>query len=173
MGATCRAARDDAGLSIIEVVIAMSLIAVVLLGAEWGVIGSMSAASLSKEHSVATALASATMAQVVALPFPDLQSGLNPSAETLSTDPNISVSGSTYTLRLNGATIPTTNTNPSDPPLVPHSSTVTEGITYDISTYPTVSSSAPGLVTVVVVVSWKGPTGSSDRVVSEDAVSAP
>jgi type II secretory pathway pseudopilin PulG len=176
-------ARDDtneAGYSIVESLVGISLLAVVLLAADRGAIGSLSAATVAKEHSVATGLVTSATAQAVALPFADLQSGLNPSVDSLLTDPNIVKSGSNYLLELNGSVVPTadstiavSNTKNPESPLVPHVTTVNEGIRYTVSTYPTTAPSAPGLVTVVVVVSWKAPTGGIEKVVSEDGIAAP
>jgi hypothetical protein len=71
------------------------------------------------------------------------------------------------------STIPVSNTNSSEPPLVPHVAAVLEGINYTVDTYPTTSTSTPGLVTVVVIVTWTSPTGGKDQVVGEDGIAAP
>jgi hypothetical protein len=166
-------ARDEEGFSIIEAVIAVSLLTIALLTVERGSIAALSATSVAKEHSIAASLVSGDIAQVVALPFADVQAGLNPTVDSLTSDPYITRSGSTYTFTLNGATIPATNTNTSEAPLVPHIATVTAGVPFSVATYPTVSSVAPGVVTVTVVVSWKAPTGGTDRVVGETEISSP
>lgn len=172
----------------VEVIVAMVILAVVLLGAERAVTDSMAASLLAKEHSVATGLASQAVAEAVALPFQDLEEGLNPSAtcpslggaNCLANDPYIVKSGSTYELVVHGSvvptgssSIPTSNTNSAEAPIVPEISTVTEGITYTVRTYPTVTSSSPSLVTVVVIVSWQPPTGGTAQVVSEDGIGQP
>jgi len=135
-----------------------------------------SAASLGREHAVATSLVSGDIAQVVALPFVDVRAGLNPTAESLPADTNITnCVGTSCVLTLSGVTIgtiPTTNTNTSDAPLVPHRSTVTIGIPYTVSTYPT-TSTTPKLMTVTVVVTWKSPTGGTAKVVGQTQIAAP
>lgn len=73
--------------------------------------------------------------------------------------------------RANGATLATGNSNTAEAPLVPHIATVTAGVPFTVATYPTVSSAAPGVVTVTVIVSWKPPTGGTDRVVGETEIS--
>ena len=179
-----RAARDrdrsEEGNSLIEVLVAITLLAGIMLAANRGAIGALTAAAVAKEHSVASGLVSASVAEAVALPFADLESGLNPTVDTLANDANIVKSGSNYVLELNGtivpsstSTIPVSNSKTSETPIVPHVSTVNEGIPYTVDTYPTMSTSAPGLVTVVVVVSWKSPTGGTEQVVGEDAIAAP
>ena len=175
-----RSGCDDRGSSLIETLVGVTLLAIFLLAATRGAIVSLSAASIGKERSDATGIMNAAMAQVVALPFPYLVSGLNPTADSLANDPNIVKSGSSYVLELNGniaptaaSTIPVSNTNSSEPPLVPHVAAVLEGINYTVHTYPTTSTSAPGLVTVVVIVTWKSPTGGTDDIVGEDGIAAP
>ena len=85
----------DAGYSIVEVLLAITILAVVLLAAARGVMGGLYAASVAKEHSVAAGLMSAAMAEAVALPISDLENGLNPTVDNLANDPNITTSGST------------------------------------------------------------------------------
>jgi hypothetical protein len=175
----CRRGSDlqgDAGSSLVEVLVGMALLAAVVLGTLRGVMVTMSASSIAKERAVATSLVSGDLAQVEALPFSSLQSGLNPAADSLSTDPRVSTSVSsgvtTYVFRLNNATIPTSNTATAQSPLVPHITTVKIGIPYQVATYPTVASSAPGVVTVTVVVSWRSPSGGTLTAVGETLVTA-
>ncbi len=163
-------AGDDGSL-LLEVLMASSLFAVVILAAGSGTMVSTVAGSIAQQRSVAYTLVSADVANVTALPFADLTAGLNPSVDTLSSDPNIHTSGSTYTLTLTGATLATTNTNTSESPLVPHITTTTVGIPYKVATYPEVISN--GVVTVVVVVTWTSALGGSAQVVGETEVAAP
>jgi len=168
-----RAVRGDEGFSIIEALVAVTLLTVALLAVERGSIAAISAASVAKEHSVASSLVSGDIAQLVALPFTDVQAGLNPTVDSLTSDPNITKSGSNYIFTLTGATIATTNAKTSEAPLVPHIATVTVGIPFTVSTYPTTSSATPGLVTVTVIVTWKLPTGGTSRVVGQTQIAAP
>jgi prepilin-type N-terminal cleavage/methylation domain-containing protein len=163
----------DEGFTIVEVLVAITLLTVVLLAVERGAIVDLSAASVAKEHAVATSLISGDIAQVVALPFNELQSGLNPSAESLGTDDPkyIQCVSGTCTFLLNGATIPTTNTT-SDAPLVPHATTVNLGIPYTVATYPT-TSAISNLITVTVVVTWTAPTGGTMRAVGQTQIAPP
>ena len=162
---------SDSGSVLLEVLMAASLFAVVILAAGSGTMASTVAASVAQQRSVAYTLLSADVANVTSLPFADLTAGLNPSVDTLSTDPNIHVSGSTYTLPLTGATLATTNNNSSESPLVPHITTQTVGIPYKVATYPEVISN--GVVTVVVIVTWSSALGGSGKVVGETEVAAP
>jgi type II secretory pathway pseudopilin PulG len=186
-----RGDSGEAGYSIVEVLVGITLLAIVLLAADRGAIGTLSAAALGREHSVATGLVTAAMAEAVALPFADVENGLDPTADSsFSTDHNIVASGVTncdatpptsgYVLKLNGVVTPTAtssvpvcNVKTSEAPFVPHVSSVNEGITYTLYTYPTTDTASPGIVTVVVVVTWKAPNGSIQKVVGEDAIAAP
>jgi Tfp pilus assembly protein PilV len=166
------ARRDgDEGSVLIEVLIAFSLFAVVILATGSGMMMATVASSAAHERAVAYTLVSADIANVTSLPFADLSAGLNATTDALSTDPNIQVSGSTYTLKSTGATLLTSNTKTSDSPLVPHISTSTIGIPYKVATYP--SSSSSGVVTVVVIVSWTSTLGGTSQVVGETQISSP
>jgi len=169
--------HGDDGFSLVEVLVAITLLTLVLLGTLRGVIISMSAASVAKERAVASGLISGDVAQVVGLSFASLQAGLNPTADSLGSDPRIStvVTGgvTSYVFSLNGATIPAVNTATALSPLVPHTQTVTIGIPYRVATYPTVSPAAPGIVTVTVVVSWRSPAGGTLTSVGEIELAAP
>jgi len=171
-GTTRACPTGDDGSVLLEVLIAFSLFAVVILAAGSGLLFSTAAASSAQQRAVAFTLVSADVANATSLPFADLTSGLNPSTDSLSTDPNIQTSGSTYTLKLTGATLATTNTNTSESPLVPHITTITaSNVTYKVATYPETSSS--GVVTVVVIVSWTSALGGKTQVVGESEVAAP
>ncbi len=159
------------GSVLLEVLIAFSLLAVVILAVDSGTMFSTAATSIAQQRSVASTLISADVANASSIPFNDLSAGLNPSAETLGNDANIQVVGSTYTLKLTGATLATSNTNTSEAPLVPHTSTTTiKGIAYKVASYP---SSSNGLVTLVVVVTWTSALGGSAKLVGETQMAAP
>jgi len=156
---------------LLEVVIGFSLFCVVILAASSGSVASIASATVAHERFVASTLVSQDVANATALPFADLTAGLNPTQDSLPSDPNIEMAGSTYVLKLTGATLATLNTNSSEAPLVPHISTVTVGIPYSVATYPEASST--GLVTLVVVVSWTSTLGQKSQVVGETQVAAP
>jgi prepilin-type N-terminal cleavage/methylation domain-containing protein len=125
------AAAPDAGFTIVEVLVAISLLTVVLLCTLQGVIVSLSAASTAKQRAIATGLISGDIATLTALPYISLQQGLNPAVDSLSTDPRITATVTngltTYVFTGNGATIPASNTASSQSPLVPHIQTVNIG----------------------------------------------
>ena len=148
-----------------------SLFTVVILAVGSGTMMSTVVASVAQQRSVAATLISADVANATALPFSDLSAGLNPTTDALSSDPNIQVSGSTYTLKLTGATLATTNTKTAESPLVPHIATVANGIPYKVATYPQAGPS--GLVTLVVIVTWTSALGGTAKVVGETQMAAP
>jgi prepilin-type N-terminal cleavage/methylation domain-containing protein len=166
----------DEGFTLIEVVVAVSLLTILLVGLAREGIESLSASNYANQRSVAASLISGAIAEVQALPFADVDAGLNPSVDTLTNDPNITKSGSTYTFTKGAspwATLATSNTNTSEAPLVPHIATVKEGITYKVAVYPTVNSSMPGLVTVTVVVTWTSPNIGTASMSGVTQVAAP
>lgn len=169
---SCPSTKQDEGSVLLEVLIGFSLLAVVILAADSGAIMSTVSASSAQQRSVAATLVSSDVANATALPFNDLTAGLNPSVDALASDPNIQVVGSTYTLKLTGATLATTNTNASESPLVPHISTTTvHNVAYKVATYPEAGST--GVVTVVVVVTWPSTLGGTAQLVGETEVAAP
>jgi prepilin-type N-terminal cleavage/methylation domain-containing protein len=173
--------RADGGFSLLEVVIAIGLFSIILVGTDLGAVVTMSSALTVREHSVATSLISATVSEVEALPFAAVQAGLDPTVDSLSADPNIGVvvngGVTSYVLNTNGSPIATCGTTSPESPLVPHITTVTSGITYHVAVYPTVSSpscsSNPQVVTLVVMVSWSSSSGAGNKVVGETAIAAP
>ncbi|MHB1509133.1 MAG: type IV pilus modification PilV family protein [Acidimicrobiales bacterium] len=168
---------EDDGFSLVELVVALTILAVAMLGVGEGLLATMVGSSVARERSVATALVSGDIAKVESLPFAALEAGLNPSVDSLGADPEIastvSGTGTSYVFKPTGATIPATSSASTEPPLVPHVATVTLSIPYKVATYPTVDTSTPGLVTVVVVVSWTTPSGNTVSLTGEAEVSAP
>jgi hypothetical protein len=162
---------DEEGFALLEVLIAFSVFFAVIMATSTGAIAAAQTASAAQQRSVASTLISADVANVTDLPFSDLTAGLNPTAESLSNDPNIQASGSTYVLKLTGATLATANAKSSDSPLVPHISTTTIGIPYRVATYPQVISN--GIVTLVVIVSWTSALGGTAKLVGETEIAAP
>ena len=163
---------DEAGFTLVEVLVAITLLAILLVGLAGEGIDALSTSSYANQRSVAAGLISGAMAQVTALPFADLQAGLNP-ADSLAGDPNVTQSGNGYIFAPSGATLATSGTSTSEPPLVPHVTTVTVGIPYHVAVYPTVSASSPGLVTVTVIVTWSSSTVGSSSESGVTQVAAP
>lgn len=168
----------------------MTILTLVLLGVEWAAIGAMSGAALAREHSDAASLVTQTIAEAEALPFSELQAGLDPSSggdSSFTTDSNIvsvptTTCSSGYQLALNSSCLEATNTSacqgvtdppPCETPIVPHIVTETlQGVSFSVATYPTVASTA-GVVNVVVEVKWHSPTGNEAHVTGAVGVVAP
>jgi hypothetical protein len=169
----CGGAAGEDGSTLIEIVVGFALLAVVVLATASGIMAATAAAATAQQREVAATLISGDIAKIEALPFADVTAGLNPSSDSLSSDANIQVSGSTYTLKLTGATLATTNTKTSDAPLVPHISTSTvDTLNYQVATYPEQSSS--GAITVVVIVSWTSSIDATKaQMVGETVVATP
>jgi prepilin-type N-terminal cleavage/methylation domain-containing protein len=155
----------DEGFGLIEVMIAMVILAIVVLAVTRAAVGAESGATLAQQETVANALASEAVAQVEALPYADLAAGLNPAVDDLALSPYVSATGSgssaSYVLTLNNEQILTDNSaTDGEAPLVPFTSTDKLGISYTVSSFPTIANGATGangVITVTVIVSWTSP----------------
>ena len=70
---------EETGFTLIEVVIAFSILGILFLAIEWAAIGGSTASATAAQRATATSPASQAIAQAQALPFADLQAGLNSS----------------------------------------------------------------------------------------------
>ena len=139
------------------------------LGIEWAAIGGSTASATAAQRATATSLASQAIAQAQALPFADLQAGLNSCQlyAAMGSWPEVaSSSGSscgnyTYTLQLSGLSLPILvayGAPSGQQPLVPFSSTVqVGGVSYAVGVFPTGTGSPPSLVTLTAIVIWSAP----------------
>jgi len=139
-----------------------------LAAATRGAIGSLSAASIGKDvgrHRHHECRHGTSGRAPVPLPCEWVNRPLTPWRTTpTSSSPAQATCWSCTQYRPDGGIDdPVSNTNSSEPPLVPHVTAVLEGINYTVDTYPTTSTSTPGLVTVVVIVTWKSPTVARTR----------
>lgn len=171
-GAGCRSRRErsSGGFALLEVVIAVAFLCTVLV-AIGSVLGTqMLSVTSSTTWKVASDLVDQAVEEVRALPDQTLAAGLSdlPSCDSgapggSSPDPNISVSGSTWTFVPNGETIPhgdlgCTGSQPATiPPLIPHQSVTTlNNQPFTVSVYPTLPTGMPtGILRVTAIVSWK------------------
>ncbi len=153
--------RPDDGIGIIEVMVAITVIAFVLVALLSTLTNSLLYVSFARQSQAATSLADRTMEEVRALPFAVVANGLDPSNDpTWSTDTNITstTSGGVTTYFYAGKEIPTSS-GTAVAPLVPHRHTVQIGpTTYTVSVYPTYDQTTPATVYLVtVLVSWANP----------------
>lgn len=141
-----RPAADD-GFTIMEVLVAMMVIAVGLLGLMAVQFRSLSTVQLAKERQTATAYANRAMEQLRAIPYTALQGGLK--CTELVGDPNVTVTNPTgscsaifsplYDPAISGESVVTTTGTPV-PPLSPHippAEAVSNGVTYVVRNYVT------------------------------------
>jgi type IV pilus modification protein PilV len=146
------AVDDESGFTIAEVLVAMIVIAIGLLGLMAVQARSLSTVALSKERQTATALANRAMEQLRAVPYTALQGGLR--CSELVGDPNLNVTnpaGSctatfspSYDTSIAAETVVTT-TGAQVAPLTPHqpADTVINAATYRVRTYVTRVSTDP------------------------------
>lgn len=145
--------RGEEGFSLVEVVIAATVILIVMLSVGAVLIDSLGSVAFATQSQGADHLLDKTLEEVRALPFSTLESGLYQSDRTIASDPAIS-SG-----QFQGRTLLMSTSQPPAP-LYPHQTTVqqssTSAGTYTVDVYPTAySGTGPsGVVQVTVVVSW-------------------
>jgi type II secretory pathway pseudopilin PulG len=161
--------RDESGFALIEVVAAFAVLGLLFVAIEWVAIGSTQASVTGSQRATATSLASQAIAQAEALPFADLQAGLNSTqlAAVLacSTWPQVaSAGGGVYNLQIPGTpTVPILTANSAtsgEPPLVPFSCTPVQqigGVSYNVGVFPALVSGKPNLVTITAIVNWTAP----------------
>ena len=172
-----------AGFSLIELLIAATIMIAAIAGLALVFGSSLTETATARQRTEADKLLDLGMEQLRALPYGTVAKGLDDAEVAASADPNISVSGSTYTYTPTGETIPHGNQNyPTyqQAPLIPHRSTSTvNGIAYTLSTY--VTNYAPGgaavagAYRVIAVVSWpkSARPGVPSTVSSESILYAP
>jgi hypothetical protein len=170
-------------MSLVEIAATLAIFSTVVICTQVAVQNALSAATIARDHTVATSLVSTAIYQAEALPFSTLQLGVNPSSESLCSDSHITCIGSgssaTYYLKSTGAPIAACGTASTASPIIPHTQSVNVGGTiYVLSAYPTVSSascsSSPLLVTLVVIVTWHSPSKFvTNSVTAEVGIAAP
>lgn len=145
--------RGEEGFSLVEVVIAATVILIVMVSVGAVLIDSLGSVAFATQNQGADHLLDKTLEEVRALPFSTLQSGLYTSDSTVSSDAAIT-SG-----KFQGRTVLMSTSQPPAP-LYPHQTTVRQSSTsagnFTIDTYPTAydGTGPSGVIQVTVVVSW-------------------
>ena len=165
---------DDDGYTIMEVVVAMIVIAIGLLGLMAVQVRSLSTVQLAKERQTATALANRAMEQLRAVPYTVLQGGLK--CTELVGDPDVTVTNPSgactatfspsYDSSISGETVVTTTGTQVAPlsPHVPASDTSLNGAAYRVRTYVTrVDPTADVGYWLTVISSWTSGNARSAR----------
>ncbi|MCL4422190.1 MAG: hypothetical protein M1115_03300 [Actinobacteria bacterium] len=173
-------ARDDSGLGLIEVVLAIALFAAVSFPIASAVRSGISAVSSSQQRIVAAELANSALQEAQALPYSDLSKGIYPGS-CLGADPandpllkEVSTqSGTIWEYTSTGETVPDRAACVAETPVVPYQSTVLKnGTTYTVSTYPMQVASSP-VIRVITRVSWSNPQSSSNVLADQTLVYGP
>ena len=150
--------RGEAGFTLIELMVAVSIMLVALLALAYTATIGFSDIALARQRQGASGLANQTMEQIRALPFDVLKKGLSNADLTGGGDPNITGGcGATYCY--GGEQIPR-GANPNVVPLVPHTQAIVVGpTTYTVRAYVTYYKNVTTNNTfrLTVAVSWPNP----------------
>lgn len=154
-----RRGADESGFSLIEVMVALMLLAIVLTSVAYSLTSSFTNVGFSSQQQAATGLANKALEEVRGLPYATLLAGLNTNEGTaLSTDPNIDTSTTPWTFKGTGEQLvySTWASGAADvPPFYPHTSTDTINNTvYSVSTYPTHYKGSHSEFRMTVIVTW-------------------
>jgi type II secretory pathway pseudopilin PulG len=152
-----RHADDEAGFTLLELVLACGVLALVLASLAYTGTMAFADAAISRHRTSAASLANEALEQVRALPYNKVALGLSTTDIATGADPAITSSGGVY--RFDGERIPNGN-NEAIAPLVPHQATRTlDDMDFTVSVYVTylgddITSRA---LRVTVRVSWESP----------------
>lgn len=148
-----RTGERDAGSTLLEVTIAMALLALLATSVMPVFMSMLTQTATSKQRQVATSLLNEAMEQVRALPYSVVANGLDTTDVTTSGDTRIAISGDTFTF--NGETVPHGDLDYTQPPLVPHRKSRTVGdAVYTVAVYPTRFEGSETTLRVTAVVDW-------------------
>ncbi len=153
-----RCADAEAGFTIIELMAAVSIIAIALLGMAYTATVGLSDVGLARQRQGGNQVANQAMEQVRGLPFATLQLGLKSS--DLTGDSRITMCGSPAVRCYQGEPIVQSSNPPNVVPVVPHTNTLTVGPTaYAVSVYVTYyqGNTSGTAYRVSVVSSWANP----------------
>jgi type II secretory pathway pseudopilin PulG len=149
-------ARDERGFTIVESVLAITVIFAGLTAMAYTATIGFQKIALSRQRVKATAFAGQVMEELRGLAYADITRGIP--TEELSTDPNVVSCSGTYRLEScsGEAIVSSTGLDPTDW-LVPHTGTTdVDGLSLDWSTYVTNDDPTTNPYRVTVVVSWTG-----------------
>src|SRR3954451_20099663 len=151
-----RRVSGESGFSLIELVLASGLMALVMSSLAYVGTVAFTDAAVSRNRQTAANLANQALEQVRALPYDTVALGLLTS-DVASGDSAITVSGGAY--KYNGETIPNHTNSATVEPLVPHRSTKTiDNVGYTVATYVTFvnDDTTSRSFRVTTKVSWAG-----------------
>lgn len=155
-----RSDEEEAGFTVLEAVIASTILLTVMSSLTMLTVGSFYLVGSARQQQAASFLANQIIEEVRALPYQTVANGLSDSDPTIAGDADIKVTGSapnqTFTFVPTGEIIPHGNFNYTQAPLTPHQTTVTVNSTaYTVSVYPTMASGQTGVFRVTAIVDWK------------------
>jgi type II secretory pathway pseudopilin PulG len=150
--------RDgEEGFTIVELMVALSLIVVLLVALAYTATIAFSDVALARQRQSANGLASQVIEEVRALPFDTLKKGLSSNDPTIATDTNITACGTDKCYKSEPIPMSGYASGTTIQPLVNHRQTITVGPTaYTVRTYVTYyqSNKTSNTFRVTALVSW-------------------
>src|SRR5581483_2987539 len=155
-----RRAADQAGFTVVEMVVATFVIMTALLAMAPVVSGALSKTACSRQRDAANSQANQLIEQVRSVSYSTVAAGADTNDTTFTGDSNITSSGGVYTYTPTGETMPSNSAVGSSAPSAPidplKSTTTVNNTTYTLRTYITNLSGTTGAYRVVALVSWSG-----------------
>lgn len=159
-GVLTRRSGDDAGFTMVELIVALMILAVVLISVAFSLTSGLTNVAFSRQEEAATGLANKALEQIRGLPYSTLKTGSNDSDSTFTAD----VCGTCAVTQVGGVDTyggetlvhSTWSSGSTVAPLNPHASTVTiTNTTYTIKSYVTLFNGITTEYRVTTVVTWK------------------
>lgn len=160
-----QARRDEGGMTLIELVVAMVIMMLVMSSMLGVFISMLTTVTKAKQRQAGTALATQVMEQIRALPYDAVRSGLL--STDLTGDPAVVSASSTFRFRPAASPgideVLVTTGSQAQAPLFPHLRTIAvENVDYRVGTYVTQASTAQPAYNLTVIVSWSS-TATGDK----------
>lgn len=152
--------RCDDGFTLIEMMIAMTLITTVMIGFAGLFTGSLTQVGFARQRQVANRLVTQTIEQARALSYSAIQAGLDVGEVSTTVDPNVSaIGGGVYRFVATGENLVAgTHAGTTPAPLSPYRrAAVINSTNYRVSTYLTYYQGSATAYRLTVIASWSSP----------------
>ena len=179
MGALARPSRDESGFTMVELLVALMILAIVLISVAFSLTSGLTNVAFSQQEEAATGLANKAIEQIRGMPYSTLKAGSNDADATFTAD----VCSTCAVTQVGGVdtyggetVVHSTWTGGGVAPLSPHSSTTTVNKTkYTVKSYVTLFNGNATEYRVTTVVTWtpSARPGANARVKEQTVVFSP